>query len=436
MESNLKETLKQKYYKALLFLLVLSIPFGYYLFPFAVGSIHLFGFRILQVICLLSLMINKDLVFFTGKYSKALLIVFGIWIASALSSYFFAFDPKATLYESAFLISGLSLILIFQSFLKHVNYGPRVMLYAWTAGLGGQLLINFIEIFKGTHLAGNFLEVVSSYDTNSLVKFIPAGSFDNPNNLALFLNLSVLVLLALMKLKPNRDDLWLVLMILSCVVLFSCYSRFGLINLILIALIFPFFINFPGYLKELFFKSSSIKYLLLGLSLATSVILYNGMDYKVKHKTIGNSNDKSIAVRKNLIKNGLELFKNSYGLGIGAGNFESYHSEGKIKYNTSGIINSHNWPLQILSQYGILITLLLSVWYIATGWHTFKILTSKSIQSNKFRPFIVIVFCMMVIYPIISMMPSTFLQNPYNWLMICLFAFVADQGIQMSKHEF
>lgn len=436
MESNHKETFKQKYYKVLFFALVLSIPFGYYLFPFATGSIHLFGFRILHVVSLLSLLINRDLVFFTGKYSKALLIAFCIWIAYALASYFYAFDAKATLYESAFLVSGLSLVLIFQSFLKHVKHGPRVMLYAWTAGLGGQLLINLIEVFKGTHLAGNFLEVVSSYDTSSLVKFIPAGTFDNPNNLALFLNLSILVLLALMKLKPNRNDLWLLLLVLSCVVLFNCYSRFGLINLIIIALIFPFFINFPGYLKDLFLKSSSIKYLFLGLGLAFSVILYNGMDYKVKHKTIGNSKDKSIAVRKNLMKNGLEFFKNSYGLGIGAGNFESYHSNSKIKYNTNGIINSHNWLVQILSQYGILISILLSGWFIATGWHILKMITSKSIQRNKFRPFIVIIFCMMLIYPIISMMPSTFLQNPYNWLMIALFAFVADQGIQMSKHEF
>jgi teichuronic acid biosynthesis protein TuaE len=436
MESGDKETLKQKFYKALFFVLILSIPFGYYLFPFAVGNIHLFGFRIIHVLSLLVLIINRDLVLFTGKYSKALLISFCIWITYALGGYFFALDPKAVLYESTFLISGLSLVLIFQSFLKHVKYGPRVMFYAWAAGLAGQLVINSIEIFQGTHLAGNFLEVVSLYDTNSLVKFIPAGTFDNPNNLALFLDLSILVLLALMKLKPHRNDVWLLLLVFSCIVLFSCFSRFGLISLALIAITFPFLINYPGYIKDLILKSSTIRYLLLGIGLASSVVLYNGMDYKVIHTTTGNSKDKSIEVRKNLIHNGLELFKNSNGLGIGAGNFESYHSKGKIKYGTNDIINSHNWLIQILAQYGILISVLLCIWYIATGWHIFKMITSKSILRNKFRPFIVIVFSMMVIYPILSMMPSNFLQNPYNWLMLGLFAFIADQGSQLSKNEF
>ncbi|MCB0819813.1 MAG: O-antigen ligase family protein [Bacteroidetes bacterium] len=379
---------------------------------------------------------NRDLVLFTGKHSKRLFYAISIWILYALGSYFYAFDKRAVLHETAFLLSGFSLILVFQSFLKHVKFGPRVMLYACAAGLAGQLLINFIEIFQGIHLDGNFLEVVSLYDTNSLVKFIPAGTFDNPNNLAIFLNLAMLALLALFKLKPERSDLWLLLLVLSSVVLFSCYSRFGMINFIFIVALFPFFFNYPGYLRELILKTSSFRYIILGLVLSASVVLYNGMDYRSVEKTEGKSSDKSIAVRKNLILNGIDFFRASNGVGIGAGNFESYHTYSKIKYNTKGIINSHNWIIQILSQYGILITLLLFTWYVSTGWHIFKISISKTIQENTFRPFIVMVFIMMIIYPVISMMPSNFLQNPYNWLMLCLFAFVADHGKQMAQNEF
>ena len=68
----------------------------------------------------------------------------------------------------------------------------------------------------------------------------------------------------------------------------------------------------------------------------------------------------SIAIRQNLIENGMHAFKESYGLGVGGGNSQVVQKESD---NTHGIFSMHNFWIEILVEGGALVFGLWVVWY-------------------------------------------------------------------------
>jgi len=435
MNNEITNIIKQKIYGTLLFLLVMSIPFGYYFFPFSIGSVNLYFFRVIYVICLVFLILNKDIVFFSGKYSRWLFFFLAVWIIYAALGYFYAFNKDAVVKETLLLIFGLSLIVIFNSFFKKLKDPLSVFMYGWIAGLGGQFIITFLEIFLAVHFEGNFADLVNLYQVGNLVRFIPAGTFDNPNNLALYLNISVVFLLVLLKLKPKRTDIWLLLLSLSVVVIFHCYSRFAVINLAITALAFPALYNYPGYYKKLFLNDKVFRSVAFGILVSISLILYNGMVNEKPSKNIISHPDSSISVRKNLILNGLAFFQDSKWLGVGAGNYEALLLADKGKYDTEHIINSHNWFIQILAQYGIFITIAFVIGLVVTAYSLLRKVMEINHYNEKNRLMAISILILMILYPSISSMPSNFLQNPFNWLMLFSFAFAADKISEKNQHE-
>jgi len=64
----------------------------------------------------------------------------------------------------------------------------------------------------------------------------------------------------------------------------------------------------------------------------------------------------------NLIRNGLVFLSSTFGFGVGAGNIE-YWMEHNPVYNTSSITNMHNWWIEILVAYGVIIFILYIVFF-------------------------------------------------------------------------
>lgn len=65
----------------------------------------------------------------------------------------------------------------------------------------------------------------------------------------------------------------------------------------------------------------------------------------------------SNAIRKNLILAGIDFLKRSHYMGVGAGGYSALVRSGEAAYDVGTIDTPHNFLIEILSQYGILITL-------------------------------------------------------------------------------
>ena len=125
----------------------------------------------------------------------------------------------------------------------------------------------------------------------------------------------------------------------------------------------------------------------------------------------------SVYVRLNLIRNGLSFLRSKAGFGVGAGNFEYYMSNFAI-YDTKRIINSHNWWLEILVNYGIFIFIGYIIFYLGIILNLRKIYYEKLSRYEK-------IICeglliSLIGFSLVSLGPSSIMAFRPQWL---LFAF-------------
>jgi len=94
-------------------------------------------------------------------------------------------------------------------------------------------------------------------------------------------------------------------------------------------------------------------------------------------------------------------------------------------YYTWSLVNPHNWAIQILSQYGIIIFVMFATWLIWTFVFFCKQVIIINRSSIKFN---YIIFGLMTIvgYVIISNSGSSFMSNTLNWLMLTVVAICSD----------
>ncbi|MFZ4412854.1 MAG: O-antigen ligase family protein, partial [Bacteroidales bacterium] len=116
----------------------------------------------------------------------------------------------------------------------------------------------------------------------------------------------------------------------------------------------------------------------------------------------------SDAIRLKLIKNGIYLFKESNGFGVGPGMFRYLHNEKKIPEDVGEQNGPHNWIIELLSQYGFF-CLIYVFFVIFMIW--------KSIQFSKYHQRYSIIFILSIIgFLIMSNSPSGFGLLDINWI--------------------
>ena len=97
----------------------------------------------------------------------------------------------------------------------------------------------------------------------------------------------------------------------------------------------------------------------------------------------------SDAVRLNLIRNGLVFLRETFGFGVGTANAEYWMATEPVYY-VRGFTNVHNWWVEILTNFGVIIFILYIVFYISlfcSIWKRYK--TEKDYHTK--------VLCMILI---------------------------------------
>jgi hypothetical protein len=134
-------------------------------------------------------------------------------------------------------------------------------------------------------------------------------------------------------------------------------------------------------------------------------------------------------IRKNLLLNGFDFFKRSNFIGVGAGGFKVKMQKGENLYDTSGIIDPHCYALEIISQYGVFVTLLFGILF----FYVLKALF-LSIKYNGLNQTHLFILLLLICYAIMSNANSAFLPLPLNWFLFALIMIKTDD-LQFRSNE-
>jgi hypothetical protein len=121
----------------------------------------------------------------------------------------------------------------------------------------------------------------------------------------------------------------------------------------------------------------------------------------------------SNTIRRNQVLNGLEYLRSSHYMGIGAGGFCTANSMHRNKYPDGGVVGAHNFLIELLSQYGIFVFLLLMAIPALAARELFRALVTKNWQSGHF-----LVLWLLAALALMGNANSTFLSSPVNWFLV------------------
>lgn len=304
-----------------------------------------------------------------------------------------------------FLALGVVSIFIFSETFKNIDdilFAFRIM----TIMMMIHNLIGWYEINTGNYL---FLPM------ESLEKYAyyhyPASMFTNSNDFATLMLFSIFISYICV-VNSNRiivKIVYLCTIISSVLLIIMANSRANLIGMILAFSVFFYFSVKKKRGRRILLAISIILFgvILVKPEVFTSILMDVNQNLDVA------SNVESDIIRTNLYKNGFVFLINTFGFGTGAGNIE-YWMANFGEYNTGGIINIHNWWLEILTGYGIVIFVLYVTFY-------FKLFRSLSLiyrnsKEQKTASISLAVMCCMTGFVIGSLSSSSNISSEWLWV--------------------
>jgi len=431
--------------KIIYYLVVVTGFFGVALFSVNLGVFTMFPFRffllLLWIIFLGHILVKRRKIDFQKNKIQRYFIFLVFWLGYALLSLTWSASFAPAIRNVLFLFMGISLIFFSFYYLKEVADFQKIQ-WIWFAVFSILVVLGFWEHLTGQHL------LLSRYygETSRHLMFRPTGIFLNQNDYATFLALSIPIAISLFRKENKRLSRFLAMeMVTGAMYLIVITgSRANILAVILELILFLFILKFKQKMRLILELFVCMLILMIFLSVPMQGIFLQTVreigsivnDAKVAsdEKTVVTKeitvNISSMNSRVNLIKNGISFLLSKAGFGVGPGNFEYYMSNFAI-YDTKNGSNSHNWWLEILVNYGIIIFIGYTIFYFSLILKLGKIYYRK-ISGNEKRiceGFLV----SLVGFSFASLGPSSIIAFKPHWL---LFAFaLAFLNYILNKEE-
>lgn len=409
--------------KGIVYFLILTSFLPAYLFAIDLGYVQLSPFRISIIISVLLVLlfivkrkINISDIFNNQNYSSYFMIV---WFFYAVITILWVEDLTSWLQAVFYIGIGVTSILFLNLFLRKERDFKISFYIIW--------IIIFINNFLGWYelFTGDYLfRIQSHYNSKNYL----IGMFGGPNEFATPMLFGVFISYFIFKRAKNNfvRVISLITMISSSVLVLLSQSRANILGLFLG--LFCFMI--------LLLKRKSLKNYLpfigLLLSIGTVTTIFSGNNIisqlnRILQFNFSNSFS-SDGIRMNLIKNGLYFLTKTNGFGVGAGNIE-YWMETYLKYPTSGIVNMHNWWVEILVAYGIGIFTLYIIFY--TNLFISIYLRFRNSETEIEKEIAIVILCCMSGYVIAGISSSSNIGRAWLWLFWGIA--IAFQGSNISN---
>jgi len=280
-------------------------------------------------------------------------------------------------------------------------------------------LIALYEMITGNYM---FVSEINAYyyDTRtageSIIGYrIPISVFGNPNNYSLFLVFAIFISFSLSKIRKSRSSklISIISTIFFVFLLISTQSRSGFIGLLL---------GISAYilltLKHIGLKKIFCLFLIVSVgAYVYSPWLLSQIDLYSPLITIDIESSGSDYVRINLIKNGLYFLCNSLFLGVGLGNIE-YMMANNALYPTYGILNIHNYWMELLVSSGLFLFTFYMVVYLKNLWKLLR--CSLICQNNDIRSLSICFFCSLMAFSVASLGASSLFASEWFWAIMAI----------------
>ncbi|SCI75141.1 Lipid A core-O-antigen ligase and related enzymes [uncultured Clostridium sp.] len=269
-----------------------------------------------------------------NRYSVYMMVT---WLIYAVLNIFWMRDLGNYARNLYFLGSGIFGVVMCSKLLR-TRQDIRKALNIVNLGILLQGLIGWYEVIFRTY---RFISQQNIDYYSAVTDRIPIAMQGNPNDFATLMLVGFFIAIICRTLTERKYRVFYTLCMVNCaVLLILTQSRANIIGFIL-------------GLGVLIVLSKKVRWL-LPLGLVSLVYFVPDITQSMRELLHFNftSGYGSDVVRLNLIKNGFIFLTQTFGLGVGAGQIESWMAT-QAMYYTKGIVNMHNWWMEILTAYGI-----------------------------------------------------------------------------------
>ncbi|MCL6587111.1 MAG: O-antigen ligase family protein [Anoxybacillus sp.] len=289
---------------------------------------------------------NKEIIISHSAYINYVLLFFIVWILYGTLQITWAIDKRAAIKEVYYLSLFFILVYNILRLLNSKFMFTQINRFLYYVAIFF-IVFAIVELHFNIHFPVS--RVVAQPDLYNGVRRATA-TFYNENDFSFYLVLIAPMFLLNILYKKGIERLWNVLFVGAIFyIVIANDSKLCLIAL-LTQVIALWWLNQKAKVRKLsvaalfifaiFFIIFKWSYLQHSYSLVKQQ-LYSGSG--------------STFIRKELIFHGIDFFKNSYFLGIGPGNFETNISIATAGKGINGIFNAHNWWIELLANYGLII---------------------------------------------------------------------------------
>lgn len=374
--------------KKLTYVLTGSVFLGAQILALDLGIAKLSFYRLMILLIsgmMIMLIFKNDyrLSFSSNLFSKNYTRFYFFWLLYALISVIWIQDITGWIKAVFFIGCGFLSISYLSIFIREERDIVNLFKTIFSMTLLHNIL-GWLEIVTGNYQFAdlNKLDKYNTFATQPSTR-IPISIYANQNDYATMLLAGITVAYILYKnnKKTSGKIIYAIFIISTSFLLYKTDSRANIIAL-LIGIATLFAIKY----QRIFSKKIIIRTVCTMIAAFLLVIIFNPSiqdriissvtEIKSTLFSEGNSN----ATRINLIKNGFIFLIQSFGLGTGAGNIEYMMGNNAI-FSIGTITNMHNWWMEILTGYGIIIFVLyLSMYFFMVR----QLFNNYKYSKNKF----------------------------------------------------
>ncbi|MBD1372181.1 O-antigen ligase family protein [Hazenella sp. IB182357] len=361
---------------------------------------------------------------------------FGFWFVYSIISLTWVADMKMGIRYTVFLGMMLPLALSFPYFIKTEKVYWRILKILF----GVFAVIAIYPVFESI----TTIHLPSSRHFEDVGNVSVTSFFRNQNDLATAMTILIpflITALYILNIKIKYKVIVYGVLVFALFSLFATGSRSNtsfVLPLILLTTIAS--VPFTVKRKQITLKNIGISIVLTGLAIVlvsgiSMVALSETAKQRINEK-IGSTGDfiddvrnaasnqdenyenksgKSATERTELIFSGFEFLQKSHYMGVGAGNTEAWMETKGFR-----VVNIHNWWMEILVNYGVIVFVLYMALYLWMIWRLWKIASHKSNQvvSQALRFGALATFISLIGFFIGGMTPSTAIHYTPMW---CLY---------------
>ncbi|MBY8911580.1 O-antigen ligase family protein [Bacillus sp. YC2] len=410
-------TTNGRMFMGLIYLLIACTFLNQAFFAIHLGFFSLFLYRLLLIAAgglhIAGILKNRTHIDRWNRVNvKGILLFFALWFTYGLVSLLWAKSVTYGIKYLALMAMGIFMIYLIVMFIQKMDqlvifYTIWLVMTVFIMGLG------FYNHFTLHHLPTSTL-----YNGPQYKQHYPTSVFFNQNDFATFLSISFFLYAAAVKNVKNGyvKAVCLLLSISALYLIILTGSRASLLGVCAGAAVY-IFILLPSLLKKLavFFAAAgaaAFAALFAGRIINAVWNLFFAPQIVSAHQPLPSN-----LARANLLKNAFHYVIDSYGFGVGAGNV-SYYLASEPVYDTGGVAEVHNWLVEMMANFGLLIMLGYLTVYLYLFWTLYKFHERK--LGNQSKLIAEGLITALVGFLVSSISPSSVSNLFFHWVFLSL----------------